>query len=120
MQKKEGVLHLARGVVEAFELSAMSLGRHSHKSTSHQRTFKLKGVPPLKLVYLGKSNLKKKPMPKVIKRGTLCAKPTTYSYCARAVCFLAYSRFTVLGSKHGCACTVGICFVLSSSSWGRL
>ena len=42
---------------------------------------------------------KKKPMPKVIKRGTQCAQPTTYSYCARAVCFLAYSHFTVLGQQ---------------------
>lgn len=41
-------------------------------------------------------------MPKVIERGkrvTQCAQPTTYSYCARAVCFLAYSRFTVLGQQ---------------------
>lgn len=37
-------------------------------------------------------------MPKVIKRGTQCAQPTTYSYCARAVCQdeHSYTCFLVL------------------------
>ena len=49
--------------------------------------------------------------------------PTNNQVCARGVfsgLYFATLTLRCWASKHGCACTVGICFVLSSSSWGRL